>query len=133
MGNADLAVRGFAVNYGRIKVANFLPPVTFKPQYWWTRYPLETTRMWNLIYLFSPASWMWTFLSIASIVISLKIACFFGTRLGLNLISDEITLFPFRYCKIFLKDVKLKQTATKITFNRHTNHHPKNRLIYSEM
>ena len=97
MGNADLAVRGFAVNYGRIKVANFLPPVTFKPQYWWTRYPLETTRMWNLIYLFSPASWMWTFLSIASIVISLKIVAVFGTRLGLNLISEEITLFPFRY------------------------------------
>ena len=97
MKKADLAVRGFAVNHGRIKVANFLPAVTFKPQYWWTRYPLETTKMWNLIYLFTPTSWMWTFLSIASIVISLKIFSMIGTRIGLNLISEEITLVPFRY------------------------------------
>ena len=97
MKKADLAVRGFAVNHGRIKVANFLPAATFKPQYWWTRYPLETTKMWNLIYLFTPASWMWTFLSIASIVLSLKISCMIGAHFGLNCITESITLFPFRY------------------------------------
>ena len=96
---ADLAVRGFAVNSGRIKVAYFLPAVNYQPQYWWTRYPLETTKMWNLIYLFTPTSWMWTFLSIASIVITLKIFSMIRTRLGLNLVSEEITLFPFRYDK----------------------------------
>ena len=96
---ADLAIWGFSYNVGRIKVAHFMPAWSYQPIYWWTRYPLETTKMWNLIYLFTPASWMWTFLSIASIVISLKIFTIIGTRLGLNLLSEEITLFPFRYVK----------------------------------
>ena len=99
MKKADLAVKGFAVNSGRIKVAHFLPAVKHQPRYFWTRYPLETTKMWNLIYLFTPDSWMWTFLSIASIVITLKIFSMIGTRLGLNLLTEEITLFPFRYDK----------------------------------
>ena len=95
MKKADLAVQGFAVNPGRIKVAHFLPAVGYQPQYWWTRYPLETTKMWNLIYLFTPTSWMWTFLSIASIVVSLKIASMIGARLRMNYMLEEITLFPF--------------------------------------
>ena len=94
---ADLAVWGFGVNQGRIKVAHFLPSVMYQPHYWWTRYPLPTTRMWNIIYLFTPASWMWTFLSIASIVILLKIASMIGERLGIILVLKEITLFPFWY------------------------------------
>ena len=96
---ADLAVVGFAVDQRRIKVAHFLPPVDYQPMYWWTRYPAETTKMWNLIYLFTPTSWMWTFLSIASIIIAFKIFSMIGTRLGLNLISEELTLIPFRYDK----------------------------------
>ena len=99
MKKADLAVFDFAVSLGRIKVAHFLPAVSYQPLYWWTRYPQETTKMWNLIYLFTPTSWMWTFLSIASIVVTFKIFSMIGTRLGLNLISEEITLYPFRYDK----------------------------------
>ena len=97
MKKVDLAVFGFALNLGRIKVAHFLPAVGYKPHYKYTRYPLETTKMWNLIYLFTPTSWMWSFLSIVSIVISLKMFNMIGTRLRLNLLSEEITLFPFRY------------------------------------
>ena len=97
MKKADLAIFGFSVNLGRIKVAHFLPAVRFQPMYWWTRYPHETTKMWNLIYLFTPVSWTWTFLSIASIVISLKIASMIGERLGIILVLKEITLFPFWY------------------------------------
>ena len=58
MKKADLAVCCFAVNSGRVKVAHFLPAVGYRPMYWWTRYPQETTKMWNLIYLFTPTSWM---------------------------------------------------------------------------
>ena len=99
MKKADFAMRGFALNLGRIKVAHFLPSVGYQPQYWWTRYPAEATKMWNLIYLFTPDSWMWTFLSIASIIVSLKIISMIGKRLGLNVLSEEITLFPFRYAE----------------------------------
>ena len=107
MKKADLAVWGFAVNHGRIQVAHFLPAVGYLPQYWWTRYPLPTTRMWDLIYLFSPASWMWTFLSIASIVVSLKIASMIGARLRMNYMLEEITLFPFWYIVVALAITKL--------------------------
>ena len=96
MERADLAVFGFGVHPGRIKVAHFLPAVKYQPRYFFTRYPLETTKMWNLIYLFTPDSWMWTFLSIASIVVTFKIFSMIGTRLGLNFLTEEITLFPFR-------------------------------------
>ena len=99
MKKADLAVFDFAVDLARIKVVHFLPSVIFLPKYFWTKYPDETTKMWNLLYLFTPTSWMWTFLSIASIVIALKIFSMIGTRLGLNLLTEEITLFPFRYDK----------------------------------
>ena len=99
MKKADLAVFGFAVDLARIKVVHYLPSVTFMPKYFWTKYPDETTKMWNLLYLFTPTSWMWTFLSIVSIVITLKIFSMIGTRLGLNLLTEEITLFPFRYDK----------------------------------
>ena len=97
MKKADLAVFGFAADNARIKVVHFLPSVSFGPKYFFTKYPDETTKMWNLLYLFTPTSWMWTFLSIASIAITLKIFSMIGTKLGLKLISEEITLFPFRY------------------------------------
>ena len=95
MKKADLAVFGFAVNHGRIQVAHFLPAVGYTPMYFWTKYPAETTRMWNLVNLFTPASWLWTFLSISSIVVSLKIASMIGARLRMNYMLEEITLFPF--------------------------------------
>ena len=114
MKEADLAVFDFAVNLGRIRVAHFLPAVSYRAQYFWTRYPLEKTKMWNLIYLFTPSSWMWTFLSIASIVITFKIFSIIGTRLGLNLLTEEITLFPFRYvCYI----VTINQDVEKMPMN----------------
>ena len=97
MKKADLAVRSFKFNHGRIKVTHFLPAVGYKPMYWWTRYPLETTKMWELVNLFTPASWLWTFLSIASIVVSLKIASMIGAQLRMNYMLEEITLFPFWY------------------------------------
>ena len=99
MKKADLAVFGFAVDLARIKVVHYLPSVTFMPKYFWTKYPDETTKMWNLLYLFTPTSWMWTFLSIASIVVSLKIFGKIAARLGLNSLSEEISLFPFRCAK----------------------------------
>ena len=111
-------MKGFAVNLGRIKVAHALPAVKYQPRYFFTRYPLETTKMWNLIYLFTPTCWMWTFLSIASIVISLKIFNMIGTRLGLNLLSEEITLYPFRYGEVSKKEknVEFSIFRTKYSF-----------------
>jgi len=52
--------------------------------------------MWNLYYLFTPTSWMWTFISIGTAVTCLKLATFIGTKFGMSTFTEEITLFPYR-------------------------------------
>ena len=53
---ADYALRGFAVTYGRSKVTAFSPGRIFIPYYWFTRYPLELPPTWNLLGLFTKAN-----------------------------------------------------------------------------
>ena len=39
---------------------------------------------------------MWTFLSFILITVTLKLASVLGTKMGLNIGSDEVALIPFR-------------------------------------
>ena len=87
---------GFGYTYGRSKVALFPHAISFRPFYWWTRYPQETTKYWNLINLFQPEAWMWTFLTLILITVTLKFASFLGSKIGLNIASEEVALIPFR-------------------------------------
>ena len=64
--------------------------------YWWTRYPQETTKYWNLTNLFHPEAWIWTFLTFILVTLTLKFASVLGSRIGLNVGSDEVALIPFR-------------------------------------
>ena len=82
--------------FGPSHVAFCPPPVSYEPFYWWTRYPTRRSKMLNLIDLFSPTSWMWTFISIFSIVLSLKIGTYVGKKLGLDTFTEEIVLCPLR-------------------------------------
>ena len=50
---ADYAICCFSGTYPRSKVAAFSVPISFYPLYWFTRYPLELTPMWNLFGLFT--------------------------------------------------------------------------------
>ena len=50
---ADYAISNFAGTHPRSKVAAFSPGLQFTPYYWYTRYPLELTPMWNLLGLFT--------------------------------------------------------------------------------
>ena len=93
-------MRGFACTYGRSKVALCPPGVTYSPYYFFSRYPLETTKLWNLTNLLTPASWFAYFLTIIIIIFCLKICCYVGRKLGLNTVTEEIALVPFRF---FLK------------------------------
>ena len=72
------------------------PSTNYSPYYFWTRYPLEKSKIFNILNLFSPESWIGTFLSITSIVISLKIATYIGVKLGLDTATEEIILVPLR-------------------------------------
>ena len=40
---------------------------------------------------------MWTFLSFILITVTLKLASVLGTKMGLNIGSDEVALIPFRW------------------------------------
>ena len=53
-------------------------------------------KFWNLTNLFHPEAWMWTFLTIILITVSLKLASLLGSKLGLNVVSEELALIPFR-------------------------------------
>ena len=76
-------------------------PIIYGHEYFFTRYPLETTKFWNLVYLFTPEAWMWTFISILTIILVLYLARILSEKLGLSGDStEEIILFPFRFLKL---------------------------------
>ena len=85
-----------ACTYGRSKVALCPHAVRYAPLYWWTRYPQETTKYWNLTDLFHPEAWMWTFLTFILVSAALKFASVLGSKIGLNVGSEELALIPFR-------------------------------------
>ena len=93
---ADWAIPNLGCTYGRSQVALCPHALIFYPNYWWTRYPQETSKFWNLINLFSPEAWMWTFLTLILITVTLYFASVLGSKLGLNVGSDEVALIPFR-------------------------------------
>ena len=93
---ADLAVPRFACTYGRSKVALCTHSVNYLPFYFFSRYPLGTTKLWNLKNLLTPASWFAYFITIISVIISLKLSCYVGRKLGLKMVTEEIALVPFR-------------------------------------
>ena len=96
MNEADMAVFGFACTYERMEVAHCLPSVNYIPYNFFSRYPLETTKLWNLTKLLTPVSWVWTFAAIVSVVITMKVVTFVGIHLGCSTSMQEITLVPIR-------------------------------------
>ena len=88
---------GFACTYGRSKVALCPPAVSYLPYYFFSRYPLETTKLWNLKNLLTSMSWFAYFITIIIVIISLKLSCYVGRKLGLNMVTEEIALVPFRW------------------------------------
>ena len=87
---------GFACTYGRSKVAQCSPATGYFPYYFFSRYPLEKTRLWNLKNLLTPASWFAYFITILFVIISLKVSCYVGSKLGLTTVTEEVALVPFR-------------------------------------
>ena len=94
---------GLKCTYGISKVALCPPAVAYLPYYFYSRYPLETTRLWNLKNLLTPMSWFAYFITIISVIMSLKLSCYFGRKLGLNMVTEEIALVPFRCKKLKIK------------------------------
>ena len=102
-----MAVFNFACFYEYSKVCLCAHAVTFYPMYWWTRYPLETTKFWNLLNLFHPEAWMWTFLTFLLVTVALKVTSSLGTKLELNVCSYEVVHYQGQ--QVSLKSVLLSQ------------------------
>ena len=97
---------GVVCSNDKIQVVHCPPPIMFGPEYFFSRYPLETSRLFNLKNLLTPGSWFVYFITIISVIISLKLSCHIGVKLGLNTITEEIALVPFRFIKhIFLWNI----------------------------
>ena len=92
----DWLVPNFLCTYDRSKVALCPHTVSFGPMYWWTQYPQETTKYFNLINLFHPEAWMWTFLTFILVTVTLKFASVLGSKIGVNVGSEEVALIPLR-------------------------------------
>ena len=88
---------GFACTYGRAKVALCPHANLFQPLYFFSRYPAEITTFWNLKNLLTPASWFAYSITIIIAIFGLKICCYVGMKLGLNTVTEEIALVPFRF------------------------------------
>ena len=86
-----------ACTYGRSKVALCPPAVGYQQLYFFSRYPNPTTKLWNLKNLLTPASWFAYFITIIFVIFCLKLCCYVGRKLGLNTVTEEIALVPFRF------------------------------------
>ena len=97
---SDLAVYGFTCTYCRSKLTLCPPAVAYYPLYFFSRYPQETTKLFNLKNLLTPTSWFTYLITIICIILSLKLSVYVGRNLGLNTVTEEIILVPFRYSNI---------------------------------
>ena len=78
------------------------PSVLYFPVYFFSRYPQKTTILWNLKNLLTPGSWLMYFVTIICIILYIKLSVYVGKKLGLNTITEEITLVPFRCLEYFV-------------------------------
>ena len=87
----------FACTHGRSKVALCSSAVVYLPSFFYSRYPLEKTRLWNLKNLLTPTSWFAYLITILIVTICFKLFTYIGGKLGLNTVNAEIPLVPFRF------------------------------------
>ena len=83
--------------HGRGTVAVCAPGSMYNPRYWWSKYPEKRSPAWNLVNLFTPTLWMFTFISIISVSMFFLVSARIGALyFGLLTFREEIILSPFR-------------------------------------
>ena len=97
----DLTLPGYTCSYSRLTVANCAPAISWGYQRFYTQYPMEASKFWNLVNLFTPESWMWMFGTMFVVVVSLKFATYLGQKLEEKTGTEEIVLLPYRFFNIF--------------------------------
>ena len=88
---------GLACTYSISKVAHCSSSHGYAPFYFFTKYPIEKTKLWNLKNLLTPTSWLAYLITILIVTICFKLFSYIGRKLGLNTVTEEIPLVPFRF------------------------------------
>ena len=94
-GEADLALPLLACTRQRMAVAH-CQVLRYDPFYFWSRYPIETTKFWNMLELMDPPSYFFTWATLTAVVVVMKIMTKYGTKLGLPSATTEILCVPFQ-------------------------------------
>ena len=79
-----------------IKFAHCTPPVMYGPYHFFTRYPLPSTRMWNLLSIFDIPAYICFFTSLTLTVVIMKFYTYLGSKMGLETVTEEFILIPIR-------------------------------------
>ena len=70
--------------------------VGFQPMYFWSRYPIPTTKFWNLLELMDPPSYFFAWFTLTAVVVVMKILTKYGSKIGLTKAPTEILCVPFQ-------------------------------------
>ena len=62
----------------------------------YTQYPIEASKFWNLINLFTIESWSWIAGTLFMVILTFKFSTYVGEKLGVKTRSEEIILVPYR-------------------------------------
>ena len=95
-GEADCAVESFAYTLQRMGAVDCVPGTIYEPLYFWSKYPPETTKLWNMLEMMDPPTYFLTFLSMLAIVVFMKLMTKYGTKLGLKSATTELICVPFQ-------------------------------------
>ena len=109
----------FSICTSEDSVAHCPPAIVYGPEYFFSRYPLEKSKLFNLKNLLTPGSWFAYFITIIFVIISLKLSCYVGVRLGLNTVTEEIALVPFRFIKKIFHRIFLNIFSFRISVTEH--------------
>ena len=93
---ADFTVYGYTCQFARLRVANCLT-INWNYQRLYTQYPMEASKFWNLLGLFTPESWSWIIGTLFLVISTFKISTYMGKKLGIETRSVEIILVPYRF------------------------------------
>ena len=93
---ADFTVPGYGCSFARMADVNCARAVNWNQLKLYTQFPMEASKFWNLLNLFTPESWSWIAGTILTLILTLKISVHLGAKLGMKTKSVEIILVPFR-------------------------------------
>ena len=105
----QLALGSYKCSNKTIKFFHCPPPTGYHYNYIWTRYPLPTTRMWNLLSIFDPPAYTCFFTSLTLTVILMKFYTHLLKKFGsYQTYSEWMILVPTEYFENILYSLRLK-------------------------